>query len=248
MLMQAAIFLLLNLIIGFIGDFGLSKYGVISIPKDIYPTRMLGIDLGNMVSVFFTDIGPFFGLALLAFFLYRSTSGDSSWWIWKYIFRTGILLSYMLVAVHWGLESNTMAIPVMFKDIGRNIFPRMVYALGFGLLILLAFAQMIGWNKRTADDAKNISTATSVMLSAWGPTILILLGRQGPFIALVSLFGGMLLSLLNLSCAVLYNIPLNCVCQCMVRLHLCIIPTLYKGGITVLMPTTMSMCRHIYGH
>ncbi|XP_077218141.1 alkaline-phosphatase-like family protein isoform X2 [Tasmannia lanceolata] len=185
---EAIAFLVLNFILGFSGVRGISKQDVGSSFMNIYPLRMLGINESHFYGMIETV--PMLGLILLAFLLYRSTVGNSYWRYLKYFFVTGTILSYILIVVHWFLESKFLPTPMMLEGFGRNIAPRTIYAIGSGLVVLLAFSQACEQNGRISDYIKRVLIATVAMVSAWSSTVLLLLGRQGPLVALMSIVGG----------------------------------------------------------
>ena len=102
----------------------------------------------------------------------------------------GTVLSYMLMAIHWVSESNLMTISLAVRDIGKNIASRLVYAIGFVWLVLLVFSQIFHQKVTAANSTGRLTFVTMAMISAWSSTVLILLGRQGPFVALIFISGG----------------------------------------------------------
>ncbi|XP_010242066.1 PREDICTED: GPI ethanolamine phosphate transferase 3 isoform X2 [Nelumbo nucifera] len=190
MLTEAVAFLLLISISRFIVEIGLSKQAVSAMLMSTYPLRMLGIDESHFFWVFISEIVPILALVFLAYLLYTTTSGSSCWRVFKIIFTTATVLSYMLIAVHWALESNMLEIPLVLEGIGRNSVPRIIYAIGCGLLVLLAVAQLFKQKGKTSDYKEVLVIKTVTMLSAWSSTIIILLGRQGFLVSLVSIIAG----------------------------------------------------------
>ncbi|XP_058099385.1 uncharacterized protein LOC131243812 isoform X2 [Magnolia sinica] len=186
---EALVFLLLNFILGFSTELGLSKQAVGLAFMNIFPLRILGIDEGHSLWMVLSEIVPMLGLILLGFMLCRSAAGNSCWRFLKYLFVIGTIISYILIAFHWALESNILAVPMVLVGIGRNFVPRVVYTIGSGL-ILLAFTQMADHKEKTSDCSGRTFIAAVALLSAWSSMILILLGRQGPLVALISIIGG----------------------------------------------------------
>lgn len=74
--------------------------------------------------------------------------------------------------------------------IGKNLAPRLVYAIGFGLLVLSVLSQFLvnGMKKAT----ENLSISALGLVSSLSSTIIILLGKQGPFAVLIFVSGGIL--------------------------------------------------------
>ncbi|XP_043688979.1 GPI ethanolamine phosphate transferase 3 [Telopea speciosissima] len=183
MLMEVVVFLLLISILRFTVEIGLSKNAVSTV-------FMKGIFGGQITLIFIAEIMPMLTLILLGYLLYKTINGNSCWRILSYLLITGTLISYVFVALHWTLESDMFAKQLVFKGIGRNFAPQVIYAIGFGLLILLVFAQAF----MPKEDAMNyggiLVSKTVAMLSVWSSTIIILLGRQGPLVSLGSIIGG----------------------------------------------------------
>ncbi|KAF8395532.1 hypothetical protein HHK36_019480 [Tetracentron sinense] len=196
MLIEAVAFLLLISVLRFTIEPGLSKQAVSSVFVNLNPLRVLGIDDSHPVWIYIPEIVPVIALILLAYLLYKSTGGNSCWRVFKYFFITGTILSYILITVHWALESNMLALPLLLEGNGKNFIPRMIYAIGFGLLALLAFTQLFKQEK-TLDYKEIVVIKTVAMLSAWSSTVIILLGRQGPLIALASIIGGWCITMLQ---------------------------------------------------
>lgn len=166
---SAVALLLLNFVLGLNIDPGLSKQAADSVSS---------------------EIAPILGLILLTFILCWSCAGNSCWIFLKHFFVMGTIVCYMLMAVHWSSESNMPAIAILLKPIGKNIIPRIIYGISFGLIALLAFAQMFEDKQMTSNYSGRTVVATMAMLSAWSSTVLILLGRQGPLVVLLSIVGG----------------------------------------------------------
>jgi hypothetical protein len=129
------------------------------------PSLFRGYDFVTL----FSEVSPLIFLLLLAFLSYKSITSTVDLRCIKWIITMGTMLSYILVATFWLSE--------------RNFAPRMVYGVGFGLLVLNFFLQYLGIFKRIQNLALSIVTA-------WSQTVLILLGKQGSFVALVCLFAG----------------------------------------------------------
>ncbi|OVA16598.1 Type I phosphodiesterase/nucleotide pyrophosphatase/phosphate transferase [Macleaya cordata] len=182
MLIEAVAFLLLSAVLRFTTEIGLSKQEGVSVFM-----RMLGIDEGHPVWMFIPEIVPMLALILLSYLLLRSTADNYCWRVLKYFFITGTILSYMLIAVHWALESNMLALPLVLGSVERNYVPRMIYAIGFGQLSSLACAQF--FKQETSNYTESVLIKTVAMLSAWSSTIIIILGRQGPLVALACIIG-----------------------------------------------------------
>ncbi|XP_072967015.1 GPI ethanolamine phosphate transferase 3 [Typha angustifolia] len=175
------VFLILNIIIRFGIGFGTSKQtaGFVS---------FLGIDERHHLWMVFLDILPIIFLALLAVLLYKSISCIHCGRYLMCSMITATVFCYILIAAHWISESWTMVNSPAVQDIGRNLAPQLVYAIGFGLLILSVFCRI--WDMKESSNAtERLTVSTVAMLSTWSSTILLLLGRQGPFVAIISVIG-----------------------------------------------------------
>lgn len=158
----------------------------------LYPSSILGIDKESHIWIYIADFVPMLALILLAYMLYKTIICSSCMGILKYVIG-GTILNYMLVAVHWALESNLLSPPLLLKDINGNYIPRIIYTVGFAQLLTLSFFRL--FNKRKSSDWEGIITIKTVaMLSTWSSIVIILSGRQGPFVALASILGGTTLS------------------------------------------------------
>lgn len=135
-----------------------------------------------------SESGPILALILLAWLLYRTISSIYCQGIWKYVIM-GTISSYILIAVHWGSESSISSVSSLLQGVGRSYIPRMVYTVGLGQLLLMAFGQLFS-KEKALDEKWSLIMKTTAMLSAWSSTIIILSGQQGSLIALASVIGG----------------------------------------------------------
>ncbi|KAM1923092.1 hypothetical protein FF1_021640 [Malus domestica] len=188
MILEAFVFLLLITICRFTIEVGMSKQAPSSEIINAYPSWMLRITAGFPVWNILAEVLPVVALILLAILLRKAITGSSSEGMWKYIV-IGTIISYILIAVHWASESNILNLDEVLKGIGRNNLPRLIYAIGFGQLFLLAFNQFFNKGK-SSDCSKVLYIKTVAMFSAWSSTVILLLGKQGPWIALAFLIGG----------------------------------------------------------
>ena len=186
--MQAVVFLLLITFCRFSIEVGLSKQAATSQFLNVYPSWMTSIASGLPAWTFIVEVVPLLVLILLAFLLYKTISGSSCKGIWKYVIM-GTIISYMLIAVHLASESSIKSLALVFNGIGRNCIPRIIYAIGFGQLLLLAFGQLFNKDK-FLDGKENLVFKTMGMLSAWSSIVILLSGKQGPLVALASIIGG----------------------------------------------------------
>ncbi|KAK1577796.1 hypothetical protein Q3G72_024883 [Acer saccharum] len=188
MLIEAIIFLLLITILRFTIEVGLSKQAMTSQFMSAHSSWMLEIALGHPIWIHIAEIIPISALMLLAYLLYMTMISSSSWGICKYAVL-GTILCYILIAVHWASESSISSSVPMLQGIGKNSVPRIIYVMGLGQLLLLAFGQLFN-KERALNSEKSLVIKTVAMLSACSSTVIILSGKQGPLIALASITGG----------------------------------------------------------
>ncbi|BBG93726.1 Alkaline-phosphatase-like family protein [Prunus dulcis] len=170
MILEAFVFLLLITICRFTIEVGLSKQAPSSEFMNAYPSWMLRIAAGFPIWNFVAEALPVVALILLAFLLREAITRSSS-------------------KVHWASESDRLNLARVLKGTGRSYIPRLIYAIGFGQLLLLTFNQL--FSKRKSSDHSNLLYIKTVaMFSAWSSTIIILLGKQGPWFALAFIIGG----------------------------------------------------------
>lgn len=188
MLLEAVVFLLLITFCRFTIEVGLSKQAATSQFLNVYPSWMMSIASGIPAWTYAAEVVPLLVLILLAYLLYKTISSSIVEGVWKYVIM-GAILSYMLIAVHWASESSIWSLALVSYGIGRNCIPRIVYAIGFGQLLLLAFGQMLNKDK-CLDCKKNLAIKTVGMLSTWSPVVILLSGKQGSLVALASIIAG----------------------------------------------------------
>ncbi|WOK99973.1 GPI ethanolamine phosphate transferase 3 [Canna indica] len=177
------LFLLLSTIIRHGIDTGMSKETSGSSFLFNFSKLIFHINEGGPFLMVLTDVLPMVLLSVLAFMLYRFLSGISCWIHFKYVLFIGTVCSYMLIGLHWISESNLMHISMRVQYTGRNLAPRVVYAIGFGLLLLSVLCQLFDNNR--VQPTERLKVSALALLSSWSSTILILLGRQGPFAILI---------------------------------------------------------------
>ncbi|XVF79533.1 hypothetical protein PTKIN_Ptkin14bG0230600 [Pterospermum kingtungense] len=188
MLLDAAIFLLLTFILRIAIEVGLSKQAATSQFLNVSSSWMLGISISQPLWTYMVEIAPIFALIILGYFLYTAISSCCCWGIPKYVIM-GTILSYVLIALYWATESNILDLAPMLKGIGKNFFPMAIYAIGFAQLSLLAFVPLL-----SKEEASNYGGSLFVkmisILSACSSTVIILQGKQGALVALVSVVAG----------------------------------------------------------
>ncbi|KAI7745559.1 hypothetical protein M8C21_024638 [Ambrosia artemisiifolia] len=147
--------------------------------------------------VYVADLLPILPLIVLAYLLYKSISSSSCNWLLKFVI-TGSIFSYILVALHLTLGSSSLShmTPPIFDGIKGNIIPRAIYVTGIAQLLFLAVLQFFEDDKTSKWEETTLMKAVA-MLSVWSSTLIILSGKQGPWIALASVIGGWLISRLG---------------------------------------------------
>lgn len=186
--MQAVVFLLLITFCRFTIEIGLSKQAVTSQFLNAYPSWIMSIVSQFPAWMYIAEVVPILVLILLSYLLYKTISSSYFVGIWKYMIM-GTILSYMLIAVHWASESGTWSLALVSYGISRNCIPRMIYGIGLGQVSLLAFSQLFNKDKGL-DHSKSLVVKTVGMLSALSSVVILLLGKQGPLVALASIIGG----------------------------------------------------------
>lgn len=186
--MQVGLFLTLVAIIRFTIEIGLLKQAATSAFLHFNPSWMLGIDISGPAWTQIFKLLPILTLMLLAHSLHKTIANGSSSVISK-IVLLGTILSYILIAMQWACESSMFCL--VSYGIGRNTLPRIIYAVGFGQVSLLALSKMCCQEKAVLQTYKRSLVSDSVtMLSAWSSTVIIISGQQGPLVALAALVGG----------------------------------------------------------
>lgn len=188
--LQELFFLLLSTIIRFGIEIGMSKESSASTFLFTFSKNFFGINGGDPLLTVLTDIFPIILLFVLAIMFYKFISGICCWPHFRYILYFGTVCSYLLIALHWASESNLMPISLFVQYTGRNFAPQVVYAIGFGLLVLSVLSRFLDSSRVT--PIARMTVLSLALVSSWSPTILILLGRQGPFAVLIFISGGIL--------------------------------------------------------
>lgn len=184
--LQAIAFILLISILRFTIELGLSKQTSNSTLLMVHLSWILHIDEGSSVWMYIAEIVPILSIALLAYLLHKSMAHIHCPSVTRYVIR-GTLFSYMLIGVHWILESDLISLSHI--GIKAAIIPRMIYAIGFAQLLSLALGQLIR-REKLSGWKDGILLNTVAMLSAWSSTVIVLSGKQGAFVALALVAGG----------------------------------------------------------
>ncbi|XP_031380819.1 GPI ethanolamine phosphate transferase 3 isoform X2 [Punica granatum] len=187
MLLEAGLFLILVAIIRFTIEIGLSKQAATSAFLHFNPSWMLGIDTSHHVWTHIFELLPMLALLLLVHLLYKAITGSSFGAISK-ITLLGTIFSYILIAMQWASENKMLGLASY--GVGRNTLPRIIYAIGFGQILLLILSKLSCQEKAVVDCRRSIISDSLAMLSAWSSTVIIISGQQGPLVALATLIGG----------------------------------------------------------
>lgn len=137
------------------------------------------------------DIFPIISLAMVTCIVFKLITYAVHQRFLKYFIMSGTILSYAFIANHWASESTLLSHTKAVQDIGRSWAPRFVYAIG-GLSLVISVLWRLFAPVDSLKFNKRITSLSAAMLCSWSPTILMLLGRQGAFVALICITGGTL--------------------------------------------------------
>ncbi|KAJ4749279.1 GPI ethanolamine phosphate transferase 2 [Rhynchospora pubera] len=121
------------------------------------------------------EISPMIILFLLSFLSCKYITCTVHSRYIKWVVTVGTMLSYLFIATFWLSE--------------RSFAPKMVYFIGLSLFVLNFVLRYLGILEK-GETVQRLRSLALVMVSAWSPTILILLGKQGPFVVLVCIIAG----------------------------------------------------------
>ncbi|KAL5570338.1 hypothetical protein UlMin_026913 [Ulmus minor] len=181
MLLEVVVFLLVVTVFRLTIDFGLSKQTPGSELLDTYPSWFLP------VWYFITEILPILALILLAILLYKFIRIYSKGF-WKFV-TTGTCLTYMLIAIQWASESNILSLAWVHEALGKNTIPQVIYAVGFGQLLLLIFSRLF-YKEKFFDSEENLVPKVMAMICACSSTIIFLSGKQGSLVSVAAIIAG----------------------------------------------------------
>ncbi|XP_062190830.1 GPI ethanolamine phosphate transferase 3 isoform X2 [Phragmites australis] len=185
---ETFVFLLLNIFTRFGIEVGMSKQlAGPTISKD-HPVsiicRIFGVSSCNIL----LELFPIISLALVAYIILKCISYAICQRFLKYFVLSGTILSYILIAYHWASGSTLFSHIGTIQEFGRSLAPRFVYAIGGLSLAISALYRMFDRTDYLKMNTR-ITNLSAAMLCSWSPTILILLGKQGPFVALICMTG-----------------------------------------------------------
>uniref|UniRef100_A0A0E0B8C5 Uncharacterized protein n=2 Tax=Oryza glumipatula TaxID=40148 RepID=A0A0E0B8C5_9ORYZ len=183
-IIEEFVFLLLNIFIRFGIEFGMSKQISGSIISNDHPVSIICGLFGSSFCSDLMEIFPIISLTLVAYIILKCISYAISHRFLKYSVMSGSILSYIFIAIHWASESTLLSHTKAIRETGISLAPRLVYTIGGLSLAISAFYRLFGSTDHLKMNER-ITSLSAVMLCSWSPTILILLGRQGPFVALI---------------------------------------------------------------
>lgn len=181
MVLEAILLLVLVCVLRLFMELGLSKQTANSLNL----ASVLGIAQDDPFWISSSLIAPIFSLLLLAFLLHRYISGNCGQRIQKFVV-VGTILCYVLISLHWFLESKVFRLPVVFHYIGRFCIPQLIYTLGIAQMVSLVIGQFLR-GKGTSHYPNDLTFRTISMLSALSSTIILLSGKQGSFVAVATI-------------------------------------------------------------
>ncbi|KAL5231786.1 hypothetical protein ABZP36_030562 [Zizania latifolia] len=183
-IIEEFVFLVLNIFIRFGIEFGMSKQISGPIISNDHPVSIICGFFGSSFCNSLMEAFPIISLALVAYIILKCISYAICQRFLKYFIMSGSILSYILIAIHWASESTLFSHAKAIRRIGISLAPQLVYTIGGLLLAIPALYRLFG----PIDNLKmngRITSLSAAMLCSWSPTILMLLGRQGPFVALI---------------------------------------------------------------
>ncbi|XP_052134647.1 uncharacterized protein LOC127753216 [Oryza glaberrima] len=183
-IIEEFVFLLLNIFIRFGIEFGMSKQISGSIISNDHPVSIICGLFGSSFCSDLMEIFPIISLTLVAYIILKCISYAISHRFLKYSVMSGSILSYIFIAIHWASESTLLSHTKAIRETGISLAPHLVYTIGGLSLAISAFYRLFGSTDHLKMNER-ITSLSAVMLCSWSPTILILLGRQGPFVALI---------------------------------------------------------------
>ncbi|CAL4950728.1 unnamed protein product [Urochloa decumbens] len=182
------VFLLLNIFVRFGIEIGMSKQlPAPAITKDHSVGAICKIFGFNSCNILL-EIFPIISLALVAYIILRCLSHAICQRFLKYFVLSGTLVSHVSIGFHWASETALFSHTGIVQEFGRSLAPRLVYAIG-GLSVAISALYRIFSLTDHLKMNKRITILSAVVLCSWSPTILMLLGRQAPFVALICMTG-----------------------------------------------------------
>ncbi|VAI28622.1 unnamed protein product [Triticum turgidum subsp. durum] len=182
------IFLLLNIFARFGIELGMSKQiAGPTVTKD-HPVSIVCDIFGSSFCNVSMDIFPIISLAMVTCIVLKLITYAVHQRFLKYFIMCATILSYTFIANYWASESTLLSHTKAVQEIGRSLAPRFVYAIG-GLSLVISVLWRLFAPVDSLKFNKRITSLSAAMLCSWSPTILMLLGRQGAFVALICITG-----------------------------------------------------------
>ncbi|KAM3254948.1 hypothetical protein ACQJBY_048401 [Aegilops geniculata] len=182
------IFLLLNIFARFGIELGMSKQIAGPTATKDHPVSIICDIFGSSFCNVSMDIFPIISLAMVTCIVLKLITYAVHQRFLKYFIMCGTILSYAFIANYWASESTLLSHTKAVQEIGRSLAPRFVYAIG-GLSLVISVLWRLFAPVDSLKFNKRITSLSAAMLCSWSPTILMLLGRQGAFVALICITG-----------------------------------------------------------
>ncbi|KAE8771563.1 GPI ethanolamine phosphate transferase 3 [Hordeum vulgare] len=182
------IFLLLNIFARFGIELGMSKQIAGPTATKDHPVSIICDIFGSSFCNASVDIFPIISLAIVTCIILKLITYAVHQRFLKYFIMSGTILSYAFIANHWASESTLLSHAKAVQQTGRSLAPRFVYAIG-GLSLVISALWRLFAPVGSLKFNERITSLSAAMLCSWSPVILMLLGRQGAFVALICITG-----------------------------------------------------------
>ncbi|CAM8932812.1 unnamed protein product [Rhodiola kirilowii] len=188
MLPEAVTFFLLAFGLRFPIELGLSKQAATSLFMSYQPSWLSWFTSGHPIWMLPSAYVPVLALLFVAYLIHKSSFSCTRWEIYDFVIKLTIS-SYMLLVVHFMLESNLLSVTSASEYFRRIVIPRTIYGIGLGKLLLLA-VDHFRLKGKAVDCHASLLRKTSMMFCTWSPTIILLSGSKGSYFAIISIIGG----------------------------------------------------------
>ncbi|CAM8935128.1 unnamed protein product [Rhodiola kirilowii] len=188
MLPEAVTFFLLAFGLRFLIELGLSKQAATSLFMSYQPSWLSWFTSGHPIWMLPSAYVPVLALLFVAYLIHKSSFSCTCWEIYDFVIKLTIS-SYMLLVVHFMLESNLLSATSASEYFRRVVIPRTIYGIGLGKLLLLAVDRFRPKGK-ALDCHTSLYLKTVMMFCTWSPTIILLSGSKGSYFAIISIIGG----------------------------------------------------------
>ncbi|CAM8937539.1 unnamed protein product [Rhodiola kirilowii] len=188
MLPEAVTFFLLAFGLRFSIELGLSKQAATSLFMSYQPSWLSWFTSGHPIWMLPSAYVPVLALLFVAYLIHKSSFSCTRWEIYDFVIKLTIS-SYMLLVVHFMLESNLLSATSASEYFRRVVIPRTIYGIGLGKLLLLAVDRFRPKGK-ALDCHTSLYRKTVMMFCTWSPTIILLSGSKGSYFAIISIIGG----------------------------------------------------------